>query len=62
MKLDLKNLDKGARLLTAKNGFVLHISPNRAPRKVKAAKSTGSRRIYGISYTFPDPMPVTLNN
>lgn len=62
MKLDLKNFGKGARLLTAKNGFVLHISPNRTPKQMKAAKSTGSQRIYGISYTFPAPMPVTLNN
>lgn len=50
------------RLLTAKNGFVLHISPRTKPKEMKMAKSAGPHLIYGISYAYPIPMPVTLSN
>lgn len=53
---------KPPRLLTAKNGFVLHASARRTPQKVKMTKSAGAKRIYGISYAYPVPMPVTLSN
>jgi hypothetical protein len=53
---------KPDRLLTAQNGFVLHISPRVKPKEVKMAKSTGPHLIYGISYVHPVPMPVTLSN
>jgi hypothetical protein len=49
-------------LLTAQNGFVLHITPRVRPKEVKMAKSTGPHLIYGISYTYPVPMPMTLSN
>ena len=50
------------RLLTAQNGFILHITPRTRPKEVKMAKTTGSHLIYGISYRYPVPMPVTLSN
>ena len=53
---------KPARLLTAQNGFVLHITPRVQPKEVKMAKSAGPHLIYGISYLHPVPMPVTLSN
>jgi hypothetical protein len=53
---------KPARLLTAQNGFVLHITPRTQPKEVKMAKSTDPHLIYGISYGYPVPMPVTLSN
>ena len=53
---------KPSRLLTAKNGFVLHITPRIGPKKVTVAKTTGPHLVYGISYSDPDPMPVTLSN
>ena len=53
---------KPVRLLTAQNGFVLHITPRTQPKEVKMAKSTGPHLIYGISYVHPVPMPVTLSN
>ena len=53
---------KPARLLTAQNGFVLHITPRVRPKEVKLAKSAGPHLIYGISYGHPVPMPVTLSN
>ena len=53
---------KPSRLLTAQNGFVLHITPRVKPKEVKIAKSTGPHLIYGISYAHPVPMPVTLSN
>jgi len=53
---------KPARLLTAQNGFILHITPRTQPKEVKMAKSTGPHLIYGISYVHPVPMPVTLSN
>ena len=57
-----KRPPKQARLLTAKNGFVLHVSPRTKPKEVKMAKSAGPHQIYGISYAYPIPMPVTLSN
>ncbi len=54
--------DKPARLLTAQNGFVLHITPRVKPKEVKMAKSAGPHLIYGISYVHPVPMPLTLSN
>jgi hypothetical protein len=53
---------KPARLLTAKNGFVLHISPHVGVKKVTLAKTTGPHLVYGISYTHPEQIPVTLSN
>jgi hypothetical protein len=53
---------KPLRLLTAQNGFVLHITPRVKPTEVKMAKSAGPHLIYGISYIHPVPMPVTLSN
>ena len=53
---------KPARLLTAQNGFVLHITPRTQPQEVKLAKSTGPHLIYGISYGYPVPMAMTLSN
>lgn len=53
---------KPSRLLTAKNGFVLHITPRLGAKKVTVAKTTGPHLVYGISYSDPDPMPVTLSN
>jgi hypothetical protein len=53
---------KPARLLTAQNGFILHITPRTQPKEVKMARSTGPHLIYGISYIHPVPMPVTLSN
>ena len=50
------------RLLTAQNGFILHITPRTRPKEVKMAKTTGPHLIYGISYRYPVPMPVTLSN
>ena len=50
------------RLLTAKNGFVLHISPYIGIKKVTLAKTAGPHLVYGISYTHPERMPVTLSN
>jgi hypothetical protein len=57
-----KKLRGQQRLLTAKNGFVLHISPRTKPKEMKMAKSAGPHLIYGISYAYPIPMPVTLSN
>jgi hypothetical protein len=54
--------DKPERLLTARNGFVLHITPRQKLKEVKMAKSAGPHLIYGISYVYPMPMPVTLSN
>jgi hypothetical protein len=53
---------KQDRLLTAKNGFVLHITPRMGPKKVTMAKTAGPHLVYGISYSDPEPMPVTLSN
>ena len=53
---------KPAKLLTAKNGFILHITPRRKPKEVTIAKTTGPHLVYGISYGHPEPMPVTLSN
>jgi hypothetical protein len=53
---------KLAKLLTAKNGFILHITPRRKPTEVTISKTTGSHLIYGISYGHPEPMAVTLSN
>jgi hypothetical protein len=53
---------KPSRLLTAKNGFVLHITPRVGPKKVTIAKTAGPHLVYGISYSDPEPMPVTLSN
>ncbi|MEW6301213.1 MAG: hypothetical protein AB1671_26345 [Thermodesulfobacteriota bacterium] len=53
---------KISRLLTAQNGFVLHITPRVRPKEVKMAKSAGPHLVYGISYVHPVPMPVTLSN
>ncbi|HXG22598.1 MAG TPA: hypothetical protein VNN62_26435 [Methylomirabilota bacterium] len=50
------------KLLTAKNGFILHVTPRRKPKEVTLAKTTGPHVIYGISYGHPEPMPVTLSN
>jgi hypothetical protein len=55
-------IQKPAKLLTAKNGFILHITPRRKPQEVTIAKTTGPHLIYGISYGHPEPMPVTLSN
>ena len=57
-----KKSHRQQRLLTAKNGFVLHISPRTQPKEMKIAKSAGPHLIYGISYAYPIPMPVTLSN
>jgi hypothetical protein len=54
--------EKPPRLLTAQNGFVLHITPRVKPKEVKMAKSAGPHLIYGISYMHPVPMPVMLSN
>lgn len=53
---------KSIKLLTAKNGFILHITPRRKPTDVIIAKTTGPYIIYGISYGHLEPMPVTLSN
>lgn len=50
------------RLLTAKNGFILHITPRRKPKDVIISKTAGPHLIYGISYGHPEPMPVILSN
>ena len=70
MQPPVKQLPKQQRLLTAKNGFVLHVSPRTKPKELKMAKSAGPHQIYGISYAYPIPipipipipMPVTLSN
>ena len=54
--------EKLVRLLTAKNGFVLHISPHVGTKKITLSKTTGPHVVYGISYTYPERMPVTLSN
>jgi hypothetical protein len=53
---------KPPRLLTAQNGFVLHITPRIKPQEVKMSKSAAPHLIYGISYVYPVPMPMTLSN
>lgn len=53
---------KPMRLLTAKNGFILHITPRRKPKDVTISKTAGPHLIYGISYGHPEPMPVVLSN
>ncbi|NOT53824.1 MAG: hypothetical protein HOP18_04385 [Deltaproteobacteria bacterium] len=50
------------RLLTAKNGFVLHISPYAGVKKITLAKTAGPHLVYGISYTHPERMPMMLSN
>jgi hypothetical protein len=50
------------RLLTAKNGFVLHISPHVGVKKVTLSKTAGPHLVYGISYAHPERIPVTLSN
>ncbi len=53
---------KMPRLLTAKNGFVLHISPYVGVTKVTMAKTAGPHLVYGISYAYPERMPMMLSN
>jgi hypothetical protein len=53
---------KMPRLLTAKNGFVLHISPYVGVKKITLAKTAGPHLVYGISYTYPERMPMMLSN
>jgi hypothetical protein len=53
---------KPQRFLTARNGFVLHITPQVKPKEVKVAKSAAPHVIYGISHTHPIRMPITLSN
>jgi hypothetical protein len=62
MEQQSPQIQKPSRLLTAKNGFVLHISPRIGVKTVTIAKTTGPHVIYGISYNEPIPMPVTLSN
>jgi hypothetical protein len=62
MESQSSDTKKLPRLLTAKNGFVLHISPHVGIKKVTLAKTAGPHLIYGISYTHPERMPVTLSN
>lgn len=50
------------RLLTAKNGFVLHISPYAGVKKITLAKTAGPHLVYGISYTHPERVPMMLSN
>ncbi|MSQ47542.1 MAG: hypothetical protein EXR78_03995 [Deltaproteobacteria bacterium] len=53
---------KMPRLLTAKNGFVLHISPYIGVTKVTLAKTAGPHLVYGISHTYPERIPMMLSN
>ena len=62
MEQSSEKSQKPSRLLTAKNGFVLHITPRMGQKKVTLAKTAGPHLIYGISYADPDPLPVTLSN
>jgi hypothetical protein len=62
MESQSSDVKKLPRLLTAKNGFVLHISPYAGIKKVTLAKTAGPHLVYGISYTYPERMPVTLSN
>lgn len=62
MESQLSETRKPSRLLTAKNGFVLHISPYVGVKKITLAKTAGPHLVYGISYTHPERMPVTLSN
>jgi hypothetical protein len=54
--------EKLPRLLTARNGFVLHITPQIKPQKVKMQKSAGPHLIYSISYMHPEPITLTRSN
>lgn len=62
MESQSSHTQKPMRLLTAKNGFVLHISPYVGIKKVTLAKTAGPHLVYGISYTHPERIPVTLSN
>jgi len=62
MEQQPSQIDKPHRFLAAQNGFVLHITPRIKPKEVKMAKSAGPHLVYGISYAYPVPMPVTLSN
>jgi hypothetical protein len=62
MEPQSSHTQRPTRLLTAKNGFVLHISPYVGVKKVTLAKTTGPHLVYGISYTHPERIPVTLSN
>jgi hypothetical protein len=62
MESQSSDTKKMPRLLTAKNGFVLHISPYVGVKKVTLAKTASPHLVYGISYTYPERMPVTLSN
>lgn len=62
MERQAQQPQKPFRLLTAQNGFVLHISPHIKPKQVKMSKSSGPHVIYGISYMHPEPMRVTHSN
>lgn len=53
---------KPSRLLTARNGFILHITPHVRPKQIKMQKSSGPHVIYAISYMYPEQMALTRSN
>ena len=55
-------LPQPSRLLTARNGFILHITPHVRPKQIKMQKSSGPHVIYAISYMYPEQMALTRSN
>ena len=53
---------QASRLLTARNGFILHITPHVRPKQIKMQKSSGPHVIYAISYMYPEQMALTRSN
>ena len=53
---------KPFRLLTARNGFILHVTPQVRPKQITMRKSSGPHVIYAISYMYPEQMALTRSN
>ncbi len=62
MEDKLPQTPKPSRLLTARNGFILHITPQVRPKQIAMRKSPGPRVIYAISYMYPEQMALTRSN
>ncbi len=50
------------RLLTARNGFILHVTPHPRPKQITMRKSSGRQVIYAISYMYPEQVALTRSN
>lgn len=62
MEDKLPQTPKPSRLLTASNGFILHITPQVRPKQITMRKSSGPHVIYAISYMYPEQMALTRSN